>query len=96
MGIKEQDKLNAPAAESTPPARETGVVSHRDGIDMAPRHFVTSNHGIVISPDIVKTYNDSAFFSMQCPMQICELSKFADCRFTLVFQGAERFFSPFL
>ena len=37
MGGKLRLKLNAPRPKSTPPAREMGAVSHRDGIVIAPR-----------------------------------------------------------
>ena len=95
MGIKERDKLNAPAAKSTPPARETGVVSHRDSIDMAPRHFVTSNHGIVISSDTVKTYNDSAFFPCNVPCRFADYRNLPTAVSRLFFREQSVFFLRF-
>jgi len=56
MGIKERMKLNTPATESTPPAREVGVGSHRDGIEMGARRFAPSNHGLHYLPTFMAMF----------------------------------------
>ena len=91
MGIERRDKLNAPAAKSTPPAREMGVGSHRDGIEMAPRHFLPSNRRLLYFTAIYIAIRREYIFPMLRPMQFCELSKLGECRFTLYFKGSGGF-----
>ena len=95
MDRKRRVKLNAPAAESTPPAREMGVGSHRDGTDMAPRHILASSHGLLYFTAIYRRLLQCPFFPMYFPMQFDTFHNFVKIVFTLVFQGSDGFFPRF-
>ena len=78
MAISERDELNAPPVKSTPPVREMGVGSHRNGIErastchrdgtktaskshrhgieMIPRRYQVSNHGIAVFTRILPLF----------------------------------------
>jgi len=66
MGIKERVKLNAPAVKSTPPAREMGVGSHRDGV----ASFRSKQSRMALFTGV---YSDVCFFPCISP---CDLPVF--------------------
>ena len=92
MGTRQRVKLNAPAVKSTPPAREMGVGSHRDGIEMAPRHFLPSNRRWYDLPAFIAI----VVFSHAASHAILRIVKFWRLPFHASISGVWRLFSPFL
>ena len=81
-----------PPPPKVPPRRERWGW---DRTETALRHFLPSNRRLLYFTAIYIAIRREYIFPMLRPMQFCELSKFGNSRFTLVFKGSDGFFPRF-